>query len=67
METPMSFSLYDLVDDVMRGAPNTIRVFLAHKMGCIGCPIATFHTVEDACREHGIDCDAFLRQLQACR
>jgi hybrid cluster-associated redox disulfide protein len=40
----MSLSLYDLVDDVMRGAPDTIRVFLEHKMGCVGCPIATFHT-----------------------
>ena len=62
----MSFSLYDLVDDVMRGAPHTIRVFLKYKMGCVGCPIATFHTIEDACREHGIDHDAFLRALHAC-
>jgi hybrid cluster-associated redox disulfide protein len=62
----MSFSLYDLVDDVMRGAPKTIRVFIEHRMGCVGCPIATFHTVEDACREHGIDRDAFLRALHAC-
>jgi len=62
----MSFSLYDLVDDVMRGAPTTISVFLEHKTGCVGCPIATFHTVEDACREHGIDSNAFLRELHAC-
>lgn len=62
----VSPSLYDLVDDVMRAAPKTIRVFLAHRMGCVGCPIATFHTVEDACREHGIDGNAFLRELQAC-
>ena len=62
----MSPSLYDLVDDVMRGAPGTIRVFLEHKMGCVGCPIATFHTIEDACREHGVDSTAFLRALRAC-
>lgn len=61
----MSPSLYDLVDDVMRASPKTIRVFLEFKMGCVGCPIATFHTVEDACREHGIDHDAFLRALSA--
>jgi hybrid cluster-associated redox disulfide protein len=59
----MSFSLYDLVDDVMRGSPGTIRVFLDFKMGCVGCPIATFHTIEDACHEHGVDRDAFLRAL----
>jgi hybrid cluster-associated redox disulfide protein len=62
----MSFSLHDRVDDVMRAAPDTIRVFLDHRMGCVGCPIATFHTIEDACREHRIDGGAFLRALHAC-
>jgi hybrid cluster-associated redox disulfide protein len=33
-------------------------------MGCIGCPIAEFHSVDDACREHGIDRDQFLAALQ---
>ena len=62
----MSFSLHDRVDDVMRAAPDTIRVFLDHRMGCVGCPIATFHTVEDACRKHCVDCDAFMEALCAC-
>jgi hybrid cluster-associated redox disulfide protein len=35
-------------------------------MGCVGCPIATFHTVDDASREHGIDNEAFLQALRAC-
>ena len=54
----------DLVDDVMRRAPETIRVFLEFRMGCVGCPIACFHTVDDACREHGVDRDAFLGALR---
>lgn len=62
----MPISPYDFVDDVMRAMPQTIRVFLAHKMGCVGCPIATFHSVDDACREHGIDRDAFIKALCAC-
>ena len=62
----MPFSPYDLVDDVMNGSPETIGVFLAFKMACVGCPIGTFHTVDDACREHGIDREAFLRALGAC-
>jgi hybrid cluster-associated redox disulfide protein len=62
----MSFSLYDLVDDVMRAAPQTIRVFLQFKMGCVGCPIASFHTVEDACREHGIESAVLLQALGKC-
>jgi len=53
-----------LVDDVMRGKPATIRVFLDFKMRCVGCPIACFHTVEDACREHHVDRERFLTALQ---
>ena len=53
------------VDDVMRRWPATSRTFLDFRTNCVGCPIATFHTVEDACREHGIRCDRFLRALQA--
>jgi hybrid cluster-associated redox disulfide protein len=60
---PIGFD--DLVDDVMSSAPETIRVFLAFRMGCVGCPIACFHTVDDACREHGVDRDAFLQALQS--
>jgi hybrid cluster-associated redox disulfide protein len=54
----------DLVDEVMRSHPTTIRVFLDFKMGCVGCPIACFHTVDDACGEHGIDRGAFLHALR---
>jgi hybrid cluster-associated redox disulfide protein len=54
-----------LVDDVMRRWPMTIRAFLNHRMHCVGCPIACFHTVADACREHGVDQAEFLADLKA--
>jgi hybrid cluster-associated redox disulfide protein len=59
---PIEFD--DLVDEVMRSCPTTIRIFLDFKMGCVGCPIACFHTVDDACAEHGIDREAFLNALR---
>jgi hybrid cluster-associated redox disulfide protein len=62
----MPYSLDDLVDDVMSRSPRTIRAFLAFRMHCVGCPIACFHTVADACREHGVDRDAFMNALRAC-
>jgi hybrid cluster-associated redox disulfide protein len=65
-ELSMPFRSDDLVDDIMRTAPHTICVFLAFRMACVGCPIATFHTVDDACREHGIDRDKFLAALCEC-
>lgn len=51
------------VDDVMRFWPDTINVFVRHRMLCVGCPIGSFHTVTDACREHSLDEEAFRRDL----
>jgi hybrid cluster-associated redox disulfide protein len=56
-----------LVDDVMRRWPATIRVFLSFKFLCVGCPIACFHSVSDACREHHADEDAFMSALLEAR
>jgi hybrid cluster-associated redox disulfide protein len=53
------------VDEVMRRWPCTIRIFIDFNMHCVGCPIATFHSVEEACREHAIDLAVFLQRLQA--
>lgn len=43
------------MDEIMRIWPPAIRVVLDHGLLCVGCPIASFHTVDDAVREHGID------------
>ena len=32
-------------------------------MHCLGCPSSRGETVEEACMVHGIECDAFLTQL----
>ncbi|TPL71529.1 DUF1858 domain-containing protein [Mesorhizobium sp. B2-3-15] len=43
------------MDQIMRRWPLTIRVVIRRGMLCVGCPIASFHTVSDAAREHGLD------------
>jgi hybrid cluster-associated redox disulfide protein len=48
----------------MTAWPATIRVFLDFRMGCVGCPIAEFHTVDDACKEHGVASEDFLAALR---
>jgi hybrid cluster-associated redox disulfide protein len=60
-----TIGLDDIVDEVMRWQPATIRIFLDFKFGCVGCPIAAFHSVADACREHGVAREAFLAALCA--
>lgn len=61
----MAIERTTLVDDIMRQWPATIRIFLDHRMNCPGCPIACFHTVDDACREHGVNAEAFVEKLRA--
>jgi hybrid cluster-associated redox disulfide protein len=61
----MTIETTQSVDDVMRRWPTTIRVFLNHGMHCVGCPVACFHTVDDACREHQVDHATFLADIRA--
>ncbi|WP_415157209.1 DUF1858 domain-containing protein [Maritalea sp.] len=51
------------LDEIMQRWPNSIAVFLKHKMICVGCPISGFHTIKDACREYQLDQNTFLVEL----
>lgn len=51
------------VDDVMRRWPSTIRVFLDFRMKCVGCPIAAFHSIDEACAEHEVDAAVFMPKI----
>ena len=52
-----------IIGDVLDIAPQTAPLFMAIGMHCLGCPSARGETVEEACMVHGVDCDAFLRQV----
>ncbi len=53
------------MDEIMRLWPATIRVVLDHGMLCVGCPIAPFHTVADAVREHHLDGVRFRLEIES--
>jgi hybrid cluster-associated redox disulfide protein len=61
----IELALDTTVDQVMNCWPVTIRIFMDFRMGCVGCPIAAFHSVADACREHHVDESSFLAALRA--
>jgi hybrid cluster-associated redox disulfide protein len=65
MEACMPIGFEDIVGELMTARPATIRIFLDFRMGCVGCPISAFHSVDDACTEHGVDRDCFLAALRA--
>ena len=44
-----------IIEDVVRKYPNTIPVFMAHGLHCIGCHIANYETIEQGALGHGLD------------
>ncbi len=49
--------------EVVQKYPETIEVFMYAGMGCFGCHVAQFETVEEGARAHGIDVDALVDAL----
>jgi len=43
--------------------PDVIGVFVAHGLGCIGCAMANFETIEQGAMAHGMDLEALMRDL----
>lgn len=51
------------VSDVLHLHPSTMRVFIDHGMACIGCVIAPYHTIEEACAEYNLGFERFVREM----
>jgi hybrid cluster-associated redox disulfide protein len=53
------------VGEIMQRWPTAIGVFIDLHMHCIGCPIATFHTLADAADEHGLSLEVLSGEVSA--
>ncbi len=49
--------------DLMTRWPETVPVFMRHRMQCVGCLVSPFHTIVDACREYDLDPETFVSEL----
>lgn len=62
MERP--FLTADLsVAAVLDAWPETIRLFTAQRMACVGCAMAPFDTLADVATIYGVRLDRFLDEL----
>jgi len=52
-----------IVADVLARWPQTISVFMCHRMACVGCPIAPFETLAEVAVIYELDVDCFLNEL----
>jgi hybrid cluster-associated redox disulfide protein len=53
-----------VVDDIIDRWPATARVFIHRRMHCIGCAVARFESVADACRIYGQPLADVLAELR---
>jgi hybrid cluster-associated redox disulfide protein len=52
-----------IVADVLARWPQTISVFMCHRMACVGCPIAPFETLAEVATIYDLDLSCFLNEL----
>lgn len=53
-----------IVADVLARWPQTILVFVRHRMACVGCPITPFETLAEVTAIYSLDLGCFLNELE---
>ncbi len=59
MKITKSMSIMEIVSKY----PDTAEVFMKHGLHCIGCAAASFESLEDGAKAHGIDVEKLLKDL----
>ncbi len=53
------------IQEVIQTHPQSVPVFVRHGLGCLGCAIAQFETIEQGAVAHGIDVSTLIDDLNA--
>lgn len=51
------------ITEVLQNHPESYDVFSKYNVGCVGCMLAAFETLEQGLSAHGVDVDAFVKDL----
>ncbi|MGA1822283.1 MAG: DUF1858 domain-containing protein [Thermoplasmatota archaeon] len=49
--------------DIVQKYPETARVLMSHGMGCLGCALAKYETLEQGATAHGMNMEVLLKDL----
>jgi len=52
-----------IIADVLKIDRGTTQVFMKYGMHCIGCPVSSGESIEQASAVHGIDTDKLIEDL----
>jgi len=54
-----------IIADILKVAPDSVPLFQAIGMHCLGCALASSETLGQACAAHGVDVDEMLAKIEA--
>ena len=57
-------SANDTVATTLVKRPGAAHLLVNHRMHCVGCPIAPFETLAEACAVYGLDIKDLLQELE---
>ncbi len=61
----MMIDLETPVDEILTSFPRLGELFVRMRMLCVGCDIASFHSLTDVAQVYKLDPDVFRAKLQA--
>lgn len=53
------------IADLFKQFPQTIPVFINHRMGCVGCSMSEFEELGEVARIYNLPLEHFLTELRA--
>jgi hybrid cluster-associated redox disulfide protein len=62
--TEVQVTATNTIADLLAAHPSAARVLVDHRMHCVGCDIAPFETIGDACAIYGINSGEFFADLR---
>ena len=51
------------IDEVIKKYPETVEIFVKNGFYCIGCAAASFESIEDGAKAHGVDTNKLVKEL----
>ncbi|MDP2934533.1 MAG: DUF1858 domain-containing protein [bacterium] len=51
------------IEEILQNHPETVEVFLKNGFHCLGCAAASFESLDEGAKAHGIDTDKLVGEL----
>ena len=52
-----------LIGELIKRHPRSVEIMMEHGMQCVGCHVATWETIEQGAKGHGINVNELIKEL----